>query len=90
MVQLEICISNSHELFTTMLRFEASFTTTPRAASKTIPNSNWVLRPQPEKPSAGDFEDQTTKPPREAYLLCLLHDLNKCHHCPRSPNHQVL
>jgi hypothetical protein len=36
-----------------------------------------VLRPKPPNP------------PREVYLLCLLHDFYKCHCRPRLPDHQV-
>lgn len=40
--------------------------------------------------STGGFKVQTTKSPREAYMLCLLHDLNMCHRRPQPPDHQVL
>jgi hypothetical protein len=79
MVQLHICASNGHELFTTLLHLDASFVMTPHAISKSIPYSNRVLRPKPKKPSAGGFETQTSKPLGEVYPLCLLHDLDMCH-----------
>jgi hypothetical protein len=48
MVQLEIQTSDGYGLFTTLLRLDASFTTTPRASSRSCRNSNRILRSKPE------------------------------------------
>jgi hypothetical protein len=41
-------------------------------------------------PNLRNHSTQITKPPWEAYLLRLLHDLDTCHCCPQPPNHYVL
>ena len=85
MVQVLIGASKG-QLFTTLLRLDASSAMTPRVASKSIPNSNRGLRPKPKNHPASGFEAQTTKIPGEAYPLGLLHDLDICHRRPQPPN----
>jgi len=60
MFQPLISVSDSHEPFTTLLLLDASFVMMPRGASKSIPNSNLVLRPKDEIASADGFK---AKPP---------------------------
>jgi hypothetical protein len=79
MVQLEIYASDSHELFTTLLRLDASFIMTPRAVSKSIPNSNRVLTPKPKNCMSVVLRPKPSNPTGQVYLLCLLHSLDACH-----------
>jgi hypothetical protein len=70
-----------------LFRLDASFAMTPHASSYFHQNSNWILRPKPKNQrSASGFETQTTKLPREACLLHLLHDLDLCRCHPWSPS----
>jgi hypothetical protein len=90
MVQLKIRASNGHGLFTTLLCLDASFAMTPYASSRSCRNSNQVLRPKPKNRSLLILRLKPPNPFGEAYPLCLLHNLDLCHRCPRLPDHQVL
>ena len=81
--------SDAHKLFTTLLCLDASFAMTPPTTSRFPLKLQPGFETQTQK-SSSRWLEQTTKPLREAYPLCLLHDLDMCYRHPRPPDHQVL
>jgi hypothetical protein len=77
MVQVEICASNDHEPFTRCLHFNGNALKTPHAVKKSILGFKAQTRQNHL------FMFLMLKPPnaaKEAYPLCLLHDLDAYHH----------
>lgn len=88
MVKLEIQAFDSHELFTVLIRLDASEPPPPF-----LPELQPGFEDRNRKSSANVFETQTTKLLGESYMPYtshLLHDLDTCYYRPRPPNHQVL